>query len=410
MPTTDWQFLLNGTTNFNSYVLSASIKQGREKYLDFYAGGSISITINNNTNYSSNFVFNTTILLENGTGVNRSFRQKFVVQEITFDDYPGNTGLSTATIFAVDPLARAGRIQATNVALAQNNTINQLETFNGNPLPSDLNINALYGGGESIASAQTYTGTVLNQINISNATERGLVVTAVGVVAPFDSSIRLFERVNPYITPASFSFGRSTSASVIAYRSFERYQNGLSFVNTATISPLGLSSETRTNSSSVTAYGATFFSSTTVDYNATQAQGNGDWIVNSFSDPASLRFELEFTDKMQNDTAFALFNNYFFTADSLLYEVDYLVPGDSSESAVQLVREGWQININPSETTYRLFFSPLTYYSFFTLDSATLGLLGGGNITYEQPEITYDETGWVYNDSNADDTASRLGW
>jgi hypothetical protein len=36
-------------------------------------------------------------------------------------------------------------------------------------------------------------------------------------------------------------------------------------------------------------------------------------------------------------------------------------------------------------------------------------MLGGTDITYNQPEISYDESGWIYNDSNADDTAARLG-
>jgi hypothetical protein len=54
--------------------------------------------------------------------------------------------------------------------------------------------------------------------------------------------------------------------------------------------------------------------------------------------------------------------------------------------------------------------SPIEYYNYFILDSQYLGVLGGGGIVYNQPEITYDDAGWVYNDSNADDTASRLGW
>jgi hypothetical protein len=177
------------------------------------------------------------------------------------------------------------------------------------------------------------------------------------------------------MTLGSYSFGRNTSSSVIAYNSFNRYQNGLSFINTATISPLGLSSETRTNSSSVTTFGPTFYSASTVDYNATQAQGNGDWIVNSFSDPASLRFELEFTDRSQNSVAYDLFSSFFFAPDELLYAVAYREPGDVSDTTVNLVREGWRIDITPSETSYRLFFSPLTYYQFFTLNSTTLGIL-----------------------------------
>jgi hypothetical protein len=45
MPTTNWQFLLNGSTDFTSSVLSANIRQGREKYLDNYAGGSLPVKL-----------------------------------------------------------------------------------------------------------------------------------------------------------------------------------------------------------------------------------------------------------------------------------------------------------------------------------------------------------------------------
>jgi len=35
--------------------------------------------------------------------------------------------------------------------------------------------------------------------------------------------------------------------------------------------------------------------------------------------------------------------------------------------------------------------------------------LGGDGITYNQPEIEYNETAWIYNDANVEQ-GSRLGW
>jgi hypothetical protein len=372
MPTTPWKFLLNTSTNFTSSILSASITQGREKYLDNYPGGSISITINNNANLADSFNFNDKIYVENVNPV-LGFRDIFTVQEITFNDYPGNTGLSTATIFATDGLSRAGRIQATNKALTQTNTTTQMEQFNGSPLPADLNVLALFGGaGNSIASAQTYTGTVLNQLNILQSTERGLLRT--GVLGDTET---LF--IYPYARAningnlvSSFTFGRNTSATVIAYNTFERIQNGTSFINTATIQPLGLASETRSDATSVATYGATFYSSSTVDYNAAQAQGNGDWIVDTFSDIEDLRFRIGFTDRMQNSTGYTAFLVNF---PNIAFTLAYRVPAAVSDTTVNVVLEGWQINITPEQTTYSLSFSPLTYYQFFTLNSSSLGIL-----------------------------------
>ena len=407
MPSTTWQFLLNGSTDFTSSVLSINIRQGREKYLDNYAGGSIAITIKNNTNLAKSFSFNDRVYAANETS-GTGYRDVFTVQEITFNDYPGNTGLSTATIFCVDPLGRSGRYQATDVALTQTQTTSQMEQFNLNPMPADLTVTDVFSTvGDSIASAQTYTGTVLNQLNLLEATERGIIRTeAYGSytsqwIFPYSRS-----SIDDNVV-TSFTFGRDTSSTVIAYSDFERIQNGTSFINTATISPTGLTAQTRSNSSSVSSYGATFFSSSTVDYSTTQAQSNGDWIVNTFSDPTNLRYRVRFSDRMQNATAYAVFLTDF---PSIAFTLVYQIPGTTADITVPVVLEGWTINATPQETDYELYFSPLTYYQFFILNSATLGTLGGGDITYEQPEITYDDTGWVYNDSNADDTAGRLGW
>jgi hypothetical protein len=407
MPTTNWQFLLNGSTDFTSSVLSANIRQGREKYLDNYAGGSLVITLNNSSGLASTFKFNDKVFAASeiiGTG----YRDVFTVQEITFNDYPGNTGLSTATIVCSDPLARTGRYQATTVALTQDFTTAQMEQFNLNPLPADLTVtDVLSSVGDSIASAQTYTGTVLNQLNILQATERGIIrskaygSTTGQFIFPYARS----DIDNNVVT--AFTFGRNTSATVIAYQDFERIQNGTSFINTATIQPEGLAAQTRSNTASVSSYGATFYSSSTADYTTTQAQGNGDWIVNTFSDPISLRFKISFTDRAQNSTAYASFLTTF---PSIAFTLVYDVPGSTEDITVQVVLEGWTINATPVQTSYDLYFSPLNYYQFFILNSASLGTLGGGNITYTQSEITYADAGWVYNDTSADDTAGRLGW
>jgi hypothetical protein len=405
MPTTNWQFLLNGSTDFTSNVLSMSIKQGREKYLDSYSGGSLVLTINNNTNLANSFSFNDRIFAASeitGTG----YRDVFTVQEITFNDAPGATGLNTATIVAVDPLARAGRYQATDVALTEAPTTAQMEQFNINPLPADLTVtDVLSSVGDSIASAQTYTGTVLNQLNILEATERGIIRTqAYGSttsqwIFPYSRS----DIDNNVVT--AFTFGRNTSASVIAYQGFERTQNGTSFINTATVTPQGLAAQTRANTASVDDYGATFYSSSTVDYTMTQAQGNADWIVNSFSDITSLRFRISFSDIAQDATAYALFLTTF---PDIAFSLAYRIPGAVSDTTVRVVLEGWSINATPEQTDYELYFSPLAYYQFFVLDSDTLGKLGG-EITYNQSALTYDEVGLVYNASSTD-VGSRLGW
>jgi len=282
--------------------------------------------------------------------------------------------LPTATITCVDGLARSGRYQATNKSLTQAATYSQAAQFNGSPLPSDLVIFPVFGGaGNSTASAQTYTGTVLNQLNVLNATERGILRTGILSTTP-----------NQYVFPyarnqivnqivSTVSFGRSTSSSVIAYDQFDRIQNGLSFINTATIDPAGLASQTETNAGSVTTYGAAFYSSSTVDVDVTQADNNAAWIANTFSDPASLRFRISFVDTTQNSTAYLAFQNSL--PAGIGFNLSYRIPGAVSDTTVLVALEGWSLSITPAQTRWTLNFSPLTYYQFFTLDSSTLGIL-----------------------------------
>ena len=373
MTSTTWEFLLNTSTDFTSSVLSANINSGRQKYLDNYNGGSINITINNNTNLADSFNFNDKIYAKI-VGDTGNYQNVFSVQEILFDDYPGNTGLSTATIVAVDGLTRVGRYQSTSKALTQDTTGNQAMQFNSSPLPADILIGAYaVSTGNSTASAQTYTGTVLNQLNILNATERGLI-DCVGNNSNYQLiTFNSRTSINSLIDTA-FSFGRTTSATKIAYKDIKRIQNGMSFINTAQISPLGLANSNRTNTTSINSYGDAFYSSSTVDYNTTQADGNGDWIVNTFSDPANVRYEISFTDRMQDSSAYFEFSRRFFGA-AKVWSLEYLVPSDVSVTTIKLVSEGFTINVTPEQTEYQVFFSPLTYYQFFTLNSTTQGIL-----------------------------------
>lgn len=378
MAVSDWKFFYGPSgfsigTEFTSNVLSASMFYGRTKYLDDYGAGTLTITINNSANFASNFAFNTGIILKTDrTGVfplPNDPQNTYFVQEITFADHPGNVGLSTATLLCVDALGRAGRVQATNLSLTQQTTglqATQFTSLSGGPLPSTVKIQNLQT--QSTASAQTYTGTVLNQLNILNATERGIFKTR------RDSAAGLinFHGRKQVDAVTAVSFGRNTSASVIGYQQFSRIQNGLSFINTATISPNGLASQTVTNASSVSTYGATFYSSSTVDFNTTQASGNAGWIANTFSDPTDIRFEIRFTDRAQNDTAYDLFMIH---RDLILFNLSYRLPTDVADTTELVALEGYSVNMTPEQTDWVLYLSPATYYQFFTLNSTTLGIL-----------------------------------
>lgn len=353
-------------TNITSKVLSLNIRQGREKYLDSYSSGTLSLTINNASNYAANIKYGDQISAYGLIEMQNVYNSNFWVQEITFTDYPGNTGLNTATITAVDWLGAAGRIQATNLSLPQTDTCQQFQTYFPSLLPTAMNIAGGFTG-SSIASATTYTGSILNYLNFLAMTERGIVYQYI-------SSIYFLGRGDiSSLDPAGTSIGPtvgSTSGSYqIAYSTFNRYQNGSQFINTATTTPNGLAAQTSTNATSVSAYGPAFYSVSTVDYNTTQALGNSDWVVNNFSDQSTLYFTCEFTDFMQNKDALKSLNFWY-----PVRNFKYSVPGGSLVT-VPVVVEGYELNVTPEQTTFRLSMSPLQYYQFFTLNSSTLGIL-----------------------------------
>lgn len=368
MAKVSWMIRVNAI-DITSKVLSASTTFGREKYLDTYSGGSLVFTINNASNYASGITYGATVDLISGTP-NNEFYGTYWVQEVTFQDYPGNTGLNTATITAVDFMSRAGRVQANSLSLAQNRTGLQADLFEagaGGPLPSDMYVEAI-GYGDSIASATTYTGTVNNYFNLLNTTERGLIVERAGKASFISRS-----QVSSFLTYPT-SLARTTSTTTIAYQRFTRIQNGTQFINTATISSTGIADQTAVNTASKASYGPAFYSSQTVDYSTTQANGNANWVANNFSDPASLRFEVSFNDLSQNATALATWMSDQWRTTNRMVLLTYQVPGGGSTSLYVII-EGATIDITPEETVFTLSLSPLQYYQFFTLNSTTLGIL-----------------------------------
>lgn len=353
-------------TNITSKVLSLNIRQGREKYLDSYSSGTLSLTINNASNYAANIKYGDQISAYGLIEMQNVYNSNFWVQEITFTDYPGNTGLNTATITAVDWLGAAGRIQATNLSLPQTDTCQQFQTYFPYLLPTDMTI-ANVGTGSSIAAATTYTGSILNYLNYLAMTERGIVYQYI-------SSIYFLGRgdissLDPSGTSIGPTVGSTFGSYQIAYSTFNRYQNGAQFINTATTTPNGLAAQTSTNATSVSTYGPAFYSVSTVDYNTTQALGNSDWIVNNFSDQSTLYFTCEFTDVMQNKDALKSLNFWY-----PVRNFKYSVPGGSLVT-VPVVIEGYELNVTSEQTTFKLSMSPLQYYQFFTLDSSILGIL-----------------------------------
>ena len=91
MPKVSWKLIQTSSLlDVSSSILSLNYFQGRHNYLDNYPGGVLNVTLNNNTNIADSFVLNDIWEL---TASTYTGAQRFWVQGVQLDDYPGGTGL-----------------------------------------------------------------------------------------------------------------------------------------------------------------------------------------------------------------------------------------------------------------------------------------------------------------------------
>lgn len=361
----NWQFKYGlSQIDFTSSVLNFSITTGRQSYLDNYSGGFLTFTIKNQNNEVANFPLNTGIVLySNG-------QTSYHVTGIDYNDYPGNTGLSTATITCSDSLSTSGRTILTNIGLGVNSCGGQLAVLYPTFTPPVKD-----QGTSSQASATTYTGSLLQRINQNITTEAGMLIEK----SPY---IFMVGRNKINSTSSAGTFGRSGS-NMINYQNFDRIGLGERFMNNVTVSPDGLASQVVSNTDSISTYGTYSYSVATVDNTTTQALSLAQWQSYARSDPTTLSFNIGFDDVAQPDPTCANFLNYcltydwatFSTATVKNFVLTYRVPGAGSDTSVPVVVEGMTINGTPDKTSFQVYLSPLTYYQFFTLDSTTFGIL-----------------------------------
>jgi hypothetical protein len=353
--------LTNQRTSLNLPFLSASINYGRATYMDVYNGGGLTFTINNNNNEAASIQMGDSIRVQ-ATG--SSYDVGYWVDEIQCQDYPGDTGLATATIVCSDGMVRLGR-RLLNKALTLSYSGEQAVQMSD--VTQSPGITAA-GLGKSLVSAINYSGAPMQRLNQLINTERG-VIRCRGYEVYYIPR----EQINQNSLFSTISIGPTKSGTQIGYEQFSRTGLGLNFMNTVTVTPTGGGEQIATNTASVTAYGSAFYSLQSEDSTNSQALGLAEWLSNSQSDPSAERFEVEFTDRSQSQTPIIRMLATFMS--SYIYDLSYRIPNAASLTNTKAVMEGYSINITPSESQIRVALSPFTYYQFFTLDSATLGVL-----------------------------------
>jgi hypothetical protein len=375
MTVEQWKFKYGaGLTDFTNNVLSFSGFLGRQNFTDNYGGGSFNITIKNQTNLSSNFARGTSIQIQFANG-NLFVGGKVI--GLDYDDYQGNTGLSTATITCQDSIMEMGKWNLQNFAgYIENQTVLQAKYTNnfytGYLIPEVLGI----GSGLSRAAlVNPYNGSVLSRLNLLNNCERGQLV-AYGANLFFMS-----RQAVQSISPVSFNRSVSSDYSV-AYTDIRRFNSYDNFMNQVTVNSIQSDGTAivgfGNNTSSQTTNGTSGYQFDSVDYDTTQVTGLAQWLSNVQGDPTLLRFEVDFDDASASKTA--IYNFLYsatgaFTQPIRATNLNWRVPGAGSDTTTTTMFEGFSFSGTPSMTTYTGYFSPFTVYQYFILDSTLQGIL-----------------------------------
>ena len=399
---------LGPNTIYPGEVLSFNGKNGRRSYMDQYAGNTFSLTIVNDDNESALFVRGLTVLItyENDATL---FGGRVIAVE--YNDAPGtDQGLSTATIICAAALKQCGKFNLQDFSFVSNSVSDQFQQpqaiYNPTVVPQCFSF-----GSSSEASTGIYTGTWLNKMNLLVATEKGQLWD--------DSSYTYFFLGREYVgLPNSYTFSRAAgSITDIPYSRFNRYELGDEFMNQVTVNPSAVASQYNENTASVTAYGPSAYALSTVDSTTTQASGLASWLATMQGDPTDFQYELTVLDTTATGIVPSTIPPQTVLQDLVqtlkngesLSVIEWLRPGDATETSVNVVCEGFAVNAVPGQTEYTFYFSSADFYQYFRLDDSIYGILGGSPITYNQPEIVYDENAWIYNDTNVEQ-GSRLGW
>ena len=364
----DWSWR-NSTTEstFTSIVQNCSYTTGRPSAIDQWNPGQLSITITNTSDQAAGFTINDKIRmrLEHATSADLYYHT-FYVQEVSFNDEPGNQNGSTATIMCTDVLGRLGRTSVFTKNMPQARTITQLTTAFSSDLPSGATMPSTYTGTSTASLNASYTGTVANRLNLNMVTEQGIVwqnrtqILLIGrddIAALATSTISLGPE-SPYYT----------------YTNIKRIALGTDFLNTSTVSTEVTAAVNSTDAASVSTYGTYGGTLSTVDYNLTQAAGSASWQVFSRSDPTSIVFSVDMTSANSSNCADVI-KRLWKESPELFCFVFYRKPGSATLIQYLCQFQGFSMYVTPALTTFTFSLAPASFTGVFTLDSNVFGVL-----------------------------------
>jgi len=376
--------------DISTYVQSLSFSMGRPTPLSPYSGNSATVTMFSYGGTESFVSVGDELLISAYGGLLYEDVFKGRIASRNFNDLPGTGVNSTMTVLINDSMLQAGQANLQNQSLVSvTNQIQEIDTL----LPL---IEIFQDANDVDISVGTFTTNANQRINEIISGDRGILFTAGGVNYYHPPS-----EFAPYITTA-LTIGPTTSATQVAYQNLTRVEaasNSL-FYNQATVTG-SASTVTKTNTDNAFYYSVRTFTATTAQSNLVAE--TAEWYANAFTEPETVMLNMSIVDYGQESTALQQLT--IFLSAGQFVSVTYTPPGQS-EVTGYFYPEQVTVNATTSGTTIDYSMTPITYYSNFILDDDVFGTLGGAPI-YDS-EIDYDEFGFTYNDSNAEQ-GNRLG-
>ena len=351
MASTTWSVFIDGV-NFSSHVLSMNFNLGRRTFFDEFNGGTISLTLRNNTNQCGAIVQNAQIAVDGS--------QSFFVTGIQFDE--GITDAeATCTLTGIDYFAQLAQYpygMGVGGSTAPLTRMYDDWIASGYALPymepplASRSVISTVG-----PSSDT---TFANWWSVLMQGEMGSLVS---------DAVTIYPIPNGYYATSWLTFGRSGTAG-IPYSNLSRIVGTDISANSVTIDYITSAAEYVIPGA---AYKRSYKRYTTLT--STLAANQAQYFATVLTDPATISGSLTWTDKaattFNNDTFLAGFNY----APAYIATLEYKLPGGTATS-IRIKIEGVECSASPAQTTWTVNFTDGSLYDGFRLDtdSAVLGL------------------------------------
>lgn len=351
MATTTWSVVIDGV-NFSSHVLSMNFDLGRRTFFDDFNGGTISLTLRNNTNQCGAIVQNAKIEVNT--------IQHFFVTGIQFDE--GITDAeATCTLTGVDYFAQLAQYSQSMGSYGTTAPLTEMyNLWNASGIePPYMDPPLASRSVISIVGPQSDT-TFGNWWSLLMQGEMGSFVSDAATMYPIP---------NGYFATSWLTFGRSGTAG-IPYSNLSRIVGTDISANNVTVDYI---TSAATYVISGAAYKRSYTRYTTLT--STLAANQAEFFARVLTDPTTISGSLTWTDKAATTGNNGTFVAAFSYAPARIATLEYKVPGAAATSK-RIKIEGVTCNATPAQTTWTVDFTDGSLYDGFQLntDTATLGL------------------------------------